>query len=64
MDTKNVLEMMSAILCKMLFFDDLLKNQHLFQILDTPINNKNCENVVKSGNFEKPLQWRAPFSEI
>ena len=64
MDSKNFLEMMSAILCKMLFFDDLLKNQYLFQILYTLINIKNCENVVKSGNFEKLLQWRAPFPEI
>ena len=44
----------------MLFFDDLLKNQYLFQILHT-INIKNCENVVKSGNFEKLLRRRAPF---
>ena len=37
---------------KMLFFDDLLENQYLFQILHTPITIKNRESVVKSGYFE------------
>ena len=46
---------MSALLCKNVIFDDLLKNEYLFQILHTPITIKNCENVVKSKNFEKPL---------
>ena len=34
---------------KMLFFDDLLENQYLFQILHTSITIKNSESVVKSG---------------
>ena len=37
---------------KMLFFDNLLENRYLFQILHTSIAIKNSESVVKSGYFE------------
>ena len=37
---------------KMLFFDNLLENRYLFQILHTSITIKNSESVVKSGYFE------------
>ena len=37
---------------KMLFFDNLLENRYLFQILHTSMTIKNSENVVKSGYFE------------
>ena len=39
---------------------DLLGSQYLFEILQTSLTVKNSENVVKSGCFEKRLQWRAP----
>ena len=29
--------------------------------MHTPITIENFENVGKSGNFENPLWWRAPF---
>ena len=38
---------------------DLLENQHLFETLPTSFTFKNGENVVKSGCFDKCLQWRA-----
>ena len=31
----------------------------IYQILHTSIIIKNGESVVKSGKFEKPLQWKA-----
>ena len=37
---------------KTLFFDELLENRYLFQILHTSITTKNSESVVKSGYFE------------
>ena len=37
---------------KMLFFDDLLENRNLYQILHTSITIKNSESVVNSGCFE------------
>ena len=37
---------------KVLFFDDLLENRYLFQILYTSITIKNGESVVKSECFE------------
>ena len=36
---------------KMLFFDGLLENRYLFQILHTSITIRNSESVVKSGYF-------------
>ena len=51
----------SGILYKNNFVSDLLGSQHLFEILQTSLTFKNSENVVKSGCFEKCLQWRAPI---
>ena len=51
----------SGVLCKNIFVNDLLGSQHLFEILQTSLTFKNCENVVKSGCFEKLLRWRAPI---
>ena len=41
------------------FVVDLLGNQQLLEILQDSLTFKNCEKVVKSGCFEKRLQWRA-----
>ena len=44
---------------------DLLGSQHLFEILQASFNVKSRENVVKSGCFEKRVQWRVHlFFEI
>ena len=51
----------SGILCKNIFVTDLSGSNHLFEILQTSLTFKNSENVVKSGCFEKLLQWRAPI---
>ena len=51
----------SDVLYKNNFVSDLLGNQYLFEILQTSLTFKNSENVVKSGCFEKLLQWRAPI---
>ena len=51
----------SGILCQKIFVTDLSGSQHLFEILQTSLTFKNSENVVKSGCFEKLLQWRAPI---
>ena len=51
----------SGVLCKNIYLADLLGSQYLSEILQTSLNVKNSENVVKSGCFEKRLRWRAPF---
>ena len=51
----------SVVLCKNIFVHDLLGSQHLFEILQTSLTFKNCENVVKSGCLGKLLRSRAPI---
>ena len=40
---------------------DLLGSQYFFEISHIPLIIKNNENVIKSGYFERPLPWTAPF---
>ena len=39
--------------CIKMFLADLLRIQHLFEILQTSLTIKNSENVIESGCFEK-----------
>ena len=48
-------------LFKSLLLADLLGSQYLLEILQSSLTVKNNENGVKSGCFEKLLQWRAPI---
>ena len=41
-------------------FADLLRSQHLSEILQTSLIFKTSEKVVKSGCLGKCLRWRAP----
>ena len=47
----------SDVFCKIVFVADLLGSQYLIEILQTSLNAKNSENVVKSGCLEKLLGW-------
>ena len=49
---------MEGVLCKNILLANLLGSQHLLEILQTSLTFKNSEKVVKSGCFEKRLQWR------
>ena len=48
-------------LCKNILLVDLLRSQHLLEILLTSLTFRNSENVVKSRCFKKRLRWRAPI---
>ena len=52
---------MSGVLCKNILLADLLLGQYSLEILQSSLTDKNNENGVKSGCFEKPLRWRAPI---
>ena len=47
------------VLCENILSADLLGSQHLLEILQTSLTFKIREKLVKSGCFEKLLQWRA-----
>ena len=47
----------SGVLRKNIFVTDLLRSQHLFEVLLTSHTFKNSENVLKSGCFENLLRW-------
>ena len=52
---------MSGVLCKNILLADLLLGQYSLEILQSSLTDKNNENEVKSGCFEKLLRWRAPI---
>ena len=52
---------MLDVLCKNILLADLLLDQYLLEILQSSLTDKNNENGVKRGCFEKLLRWRAPI---
>ena len=50
---------MSGALCKNILLADLLRSQHLLEMLQISLTFKNSEKVVKKGCSVKRLRWGA-----
>ena len=51
---------MLGVLCKNILLVDLLRSQHLLEMLQISLTFKNSKKVAKSGCSVKRFRWRAP----